>query len=28
MVFLLDVVEKITDPEIKNLIKNMIGIKE
>jgi len=26
--FLLDVVEKITDPEIKNLIKNMIGIKE
>jgi len=28
MVFLLDVVEKITDSEIKNLIKNMIGIKE
>ena len=26
--FLLDVVEKITDTEIKNLIKNMIGIKE
>ena len=26
--FLLDVVEKITDAEIKNLIKNMIGIKE
>ena len=26
--FLLDVVEKITDPEIKNLIKNMIGLKE
>jgi len=26
--FLLDVVEKITDPEIKNLIKNIIGIKE
>ncbi len=26
--FLLDVVEKITDPEIKNLIKNMIGITE
>ena len=26
--FLLDVVEKITDPEVKNLIKNMIGIKE
>ena len=26
--FLLDVVEKITDLEIKNLIKNMIGIKE
>jgi len=26
--FLLDVLEKITDPEIKNLIKNMIGIKE
>ena len=26
--FLLDVVEKITDPEIKNLIKNLIGIKE
>ena len=26
--FLLDVVEKITDSEIKNLTKNMIGIKE
>ena len=26
--FLLDVVEKITDSEIKNLVKNMIGIKE
>jgi len=26
--FLLEVVEKITDPEVKNLIKNMIGIKE
>jgi len=26
--FLLDVVEKITDSEIKNLIKNMIGFKE
>jgi len=26
--FLLDVVEKITDPEIKKLIKNMIGLKE
>jgi len=26
--FLLDVVEKITDSEIKKLIKNMIGIKE
>ena len=26
--FLLDVIEKITDLEIKNLIKNMIGIKE
>ena len=26
--FLLDLVEKITDPEVKNLIKNMIGIKE
>ena len=26
--FLLDVVEKITDSEIKNLIKNMFGIKE
>ena len=26
--FLIDVVEKITDPEIKNLIKNMIGLKE
>ena len=26
--FLLDVVEKITDREIKNLVKNMIGLKE
>ena len=26
--FLLDVIEKITDPEIKNLVKNMIGFKE
>ena len=26
--FLLDVVVKITDPEVKNLIKNMVGIKE
>ena len=26
--FLLDVVDKITDPEIKNLIKNTIGLKE
>ena len=26
--FLLDVVEKITDPEIKNLINNIIGLKE
>jgi Fe-S cluster assembly protein SufD len=26
--FMLDVVEKITDIEIKNLIKNMIGLKE
>ena len=26
--FLLDVIEKITDSEIKNLIKNMIGVKE
>ncbi len=26
--FLLDVVEKITDPEIKKLIKNIIGLKE
>ena len=26
--FLLDVVEKITDVEIKNLIKNSIGLKE
>ena len=26
--FLLDVVEKITDSEIKNLIKNIIGLKE
>ena len=26
--FLIDVIEKITDSEIKNLIKNMIGLKE
>ncbi len=26
--FMLDVIEKITDPEIKNLIKNVIGLKE
>ena len=26
--FLLDVVDKITDPELKNLIKNIIGLKE
>ena len=26
--FILDVIEKITDPEIKNLIKNLIGLKE
>jgi len=26
--FLLDVIEKITDTEIKNLIKNMVGLKE
>ena len=26
--FLLDVIEKITDTEIKNLVKNMIGLKE
>ena len=26
--FLLDVVEKITDAEIRNLIKNMIGLTE
>ena len=26
--FVLDVIEKITDSEIKNLIKNMIGLKE
>ena len=26
--FLLDVVEKITEPEIKNLIKNLVGLKE
>ena len=26
--FILDVIEKITDTEIKNLIKNMIGLKE
>ena len=26
--FLLEVVEKITDTQIKNLIKNMVGLKE
>ena len=26
--FILDVIEKITDPEIKNLIKNMTGLEE
>ena len=26
--FLLDVVEKITDPEIKNLIKNIMSLKQ
>ena len=26
--FILDVIEKITDPEIKNLIKNLIGLEE
>ena len=26
--FLLDVINKITDEEIKNLIKSMIGLKE
>ncbi len=26
--FMLDVIEKISDTEIKNLIKNMIGLKE
>jgi len=26
--FLLDVVEKITDLEVKNLIKNIMGVKE
>ena len=26
--FLLDVIEKITDSEIRNLIKNIIGVKE
>ena len=26
--FLLDVVEKITDPEVRNLIKNLIGVKQ
>ena len=26
--FMLDVIEKITDTEIKKLIKNMIGLKE
>ena len=26
--FLLDVIEKITDTEIKNLVKNIMGLKE
>jgi ABC-type transport system involved in Fe-S cluster assembly, permease component len=26
--FLLDVIEKITDSEVRNLIKNVIGVKE
>jgi len=26
--FVLDVIEKITDTEIKNLVKNIIGLKE
>ena len=26
--FLLDVVEKITDSQVRNLIKNLIGVKE
>ena len=26
--FMLDVIDKITDPEVKNLVKNMIGLKE
>jgi ABC-type transport system involved in Fe-S cluster assembly, permease component len=26
--FLLDVIEKITDSEVRNLIKNLIGVKE
>ena len=26
--FLLDVIDKITDTEIKDLVKNMIGLKE
>jgi len=26
--FMLDVIDKITDPEIKNLVKNIIGLKE
>ena len=26
--FLLDVVDKITDLEVRNLIKNLIGVKE
>jgi ABC-type transport system involved in Fe-S cluster assembly, permease component len=26
--FILDVIEKITDSEIKNLVKNIIGLKE
>ena len=26
--FILDVIDKITDSEVKNLVKNMIGLKE
>ena len=26
--FLLDVVEKITDPDVRNLVKSLIGVKE
>ena len=26
--FLLDVIEKITDSEVRNFIKNLIGVKE